>query len=35
MEVESVPNRGTTIRFNLPVRQAGRPAPEPEEELVS
>ena len=35
MEVESVPNRGTTIRFNLPVRQAGHPAPQPEEELVS
>jgi len=35
MEVESVPNRGTTVRFNLPVRQVGRPAPEPEEELVS
>ncbi|HVP51603.1 MAG TPA: ATP-binding protein [Terriglobales bacterium] len=35
MEVESVPNRGTTVRFNLPVRQAGHPAPQPEEELVS
>jgi len=35
MEVESVPNRGTTVRFNLPVRQVGRPAPQPEEELVS
>jgi len=35
MEVESVPNRGTTVRFNLPVRQVGHPAPQPEEELVS
>ena len=35
MEVESVPNRGTTVRFNLPVRQVGRPATQPEEELVS
>jgi signal transduction histidine kinase len=35
MEVESIPNRGTTVRFNLPVRQLGRPAPQPEEELVS
>jgi two-component system, NtrC family, sensor kinase len=36
MEVESVPNRGTTVRFNLPVRQVGRPAaPQPEQELVS
>jgi signal transduction histidine kinase len=35
MEVESVPNRGTTVRFNLPVRQLGRPVPQPEEELVS
>ena len=35
MEVESIPNRGTTVHFNLPVRQLGRPAPEQEEELVS
>ena len=35
MEVESVPNRGTTVRFNLPVRQVGHPAPQPDEELVS
>ena len=35
MGVESIPSRGTTVRFNLPVRQAGQPAPEPEEELVS
>lgn len=33
--VESVPNRGTTVRFNLPVRQLGRSLPQPEEELVS
>jgi len=32
MEVESVPNRGTTVRFNLPMRHLGRPAPQPEEE---
>jgi signal transduction histidine kinase len=24
MDLESVPNRGTTVRFNLPVRQVGR-----------
>jgi len=35
MEVESVPNRGTTVRFNLPVRQVGRTAPQAEEELVN
>jgi len=35
MEIESVPTRGTTIRFNLPVHQSGRVAPQPEEELVS
>lgn len=35
MEVESVPQRGTTVRFNLPIRQMGRPAPQMEEELVS
>ncbi len=34
MEVESIPNRGTTVSFNLPVRQLGRVAPQPEEELV-
>ena len=35
MEVDSMPNRGTTVHFNLPVRQMGQPAPQPEEELVS
>ena len=35
MEVESIPNRGTTVRFNLPVRQFGRTAEQPEEELVT
>ena len=35
MEVESVPNRGTTVRFNLPVRQLGRSVPQLEEELVN
>ena len=34
MDVESIPNRGTTVRFNLPIRQLGRPVSEPEEELV-
>ena len=35
MEVESIPNRGTTVSFNLPVRQLGQVAPQPEqEELV-
>jgi signal transduction histidine kinase len=28
MEVESLPQRGTTVRFNLPIRQMGRPAPQ-------
>jgi len=35
MEVESIPNHGTTVHFNLPVRQLGRSVPQPEEELVS
>jgi signal transduction histidine kinase len=35
IEVESVPHQGTTFRFNLPVRQLGRPTPAPEEEVVS
>ena len=34
MEVESVPNRGTTVRFNLPMRHLGRPTAQTEEELV-
>ena len=35
IEVESVPNRGTTVRFTLLVRQLGPTAPQPEEELVT
>ena len=35
MEVESAPNRGTTVRFNLPLRQYGPSVMQPEEELVS
>lgn len=35
MEVESIPGRGTTVRFNLPVRQFGPIVTQPEEELVS
>ena len=35
MEVESIPNHGTTVHFNLPVRQSGRSVPQQEEELVS
>ena len=35
MDVESVPNRGTTVRFNLPVRQFGPAVMQPEEELVT
>lgn len=31
MEIESVPQRGTTVRLTLPIRQVGRPAEEMEE----
>jgi two-component system NtrC family sensor kinase len=35
MEIESMPGHGTTVHFNLPIRQIGRPVMQPEEELVT
>lgn len=35
VQVESVPQRGTTVRITLPIRQSGRPSPEEMEEVVS
>ncbi len=35
MTVDSLPNRGTTVRIVLPIRQVGRPIPEHEEEVVA
>jgi signal transduction histidine kinase len=34
IQVESVPQRGTTVRVTLPIRQEGRPAPATEEVVV-
>lgn len=34
MDVESIPNHGTTVRFNLPVRQLGRHVELEQEEVV-
>ncbi len=34
IQVESIPQRGTTVRITLPIRQEGRPMPMPEEEVV-
>lgn len=34
ISAESVPNRGTTVRFTLPIRQEGRTVPQQEEVVV-
>ncbi len=34
IQVESIPDRGTTVRIILPIRQEGKLAPEPEEVVV-